>query len=130
MRALVLASLVMTVLAVSCAERREAPAGHEQQPVSPQPVEIREPLRAPPPPAPPEIVFGEGDCAPVLGRGLVGTCIDGKPCNGFGFRDDAGVVTCGCYTHAGGCPDGTVCSPRVRGCVRIENADLPRPTGR
>jgi hypothetical protein len=120
--------LLAVSVAFACGGRRETAGA--QQPVSSQSVEVREPLRPEPPPRPPEIYFGEGDCAPTLAPGLKGTCINGRPCNGFGFRNEKGAWECGCYTTKGGCPDGTACSPRTRSCMKVAEIDIPRPRAR
>jgi hypothetical protein len=76
-----------------------------------------------------ELDYGSGDCAPVLRDGTRGTCIDNRPCNGFGFKDPQGRIVCACYEVSGGCPADSVCSIRRRACVRQPD-DLQRAPAR
>jgi hypothetical protein len=118
---------VLTAMAVIGACARRDGRQEDQLPVSQQPVEVKEPLRTPPPPPPRDIYFGEGDCAPRLGRGLVGTCINGQSCNGFGFKYTSDRWECGCFEQRGACGEGMACSAREKKCVKVEVADIIRP---
>jgi hypothetical protein len=59
----------------------------------------------------------QGDCAPKYKSGLVGTCIDGQACRGFGTLDDAGKPACSCFGKAGGCGVGFRCDVKKKRCV-------------
>ena len=74
-----------------------------------------------------ELHYGEGACAPRLADGTLGTCINNRPCNGFGFSNPRGQIVCACYQTVGGCDDDSVCSIRKRSCVRQADIDLQRP---
>lgn len=64
-----------------------------------------------------ELFYGEGDCGPRFPNGMRGTCINNKPCSGFGVRDAGGQMECDCFGVRGGCGEGLVCSVRRRACV-------------
>lgn len=68
-------------------------------------------------PARQELYYGEGDCGPRFPNGMRGTCINNKPCNGFGIKDEKGKFQCECFGVKGGCAEGTLCSVTKRACV-------------
>lgn len=57
-----------------------------------------------------------GDCAPRYKIGGQGTCIENKPCRGFGVQDEKGNIVCTCY-GAPGCAEGQRCDDRKLVCV-------------
>jgi hypothetical protein len=57
-----------------------------------------------------------GDCAPRYKIGGQGTCIENKPCRGFGVQDEKGNILCTCY-GAPGCAEGQRCDDRKLVCV-------------
>jgi len=79
------------------------------------------------PPLPPaRFEYGSGGCEPRFANGTTGTCINGKPCNGFGFRNDKGELVCACFEVPGGCPDTQACNSRRRMCTPRSQIDLQR----
>src|SRR5437764_8275025 len=73
--------------------------------------------------APPQIDYGKGGCEPIFADGSKGTCINDRPCNGFGFRDPDGKLVCRCFDNPS-CNEGFVCSARWRTCVRPRNDSI------
>lgn len=71
-------------------------------------------------------VASEGDCAPRYANGLIGTCINGQPCRGFGTRDDKGEAACSCFGLAGGCDPDFRCDPIKKRCVPETEAPFGR----
>lgn len=111
-------------LAGSCDSRKRSSSKDNERPVvssvalpSPEPL----PFIAPPPRE--ELFYGEGDCAPRFANGMRGTCINNKPCNGFGVKDEKGALQCECFGVKGGCADGTLCSVTGRACVPPHDAE-------
>lgn len=74
-----------------------------------------------------EVSYGEGDCAPRFENGMRGTCINGKACNGFGFKDATGNIQCACFEKIGGCEANTACSLQRRACVAQRDIDRISP---
>jgi hypothetical protein len=62
-------------------------------------------------------VESSGDCAPHYKAGGEGSCINNKPCRGFGVRDETGRILCSCYGTIGGCSEGQRCDARKVTCV-------------
>ncbi|MEP7009186.1 MAG: hypothetical protein ABJC13_02585 [Acidobacteriota bacterium] len=60
-----------------------------------------------------------GDCAPRLKYPNESrtSCIEGRPCRGFGVQDESGRVYCTCYGETGGCVEGKRCDVRRLICV-------------
>jgi hypothetical protein len=79
------------------------------------------PIQPPQEPPKVELFYGEGDCAPRFPNGMRGTCINNKPCSGFGVKDASGTLECDCFGVKGGCGEGLVCSARKRACVKPED---------
>ncbi len=102
--------------------RQEPPSS----PTSAVATPVGDPIRGAPVQSPAELFYGEGDCAPKLPGGLRGTCINNRPCNGFGMRNAAGEIICACYSVIGGCDSSQACSKRRRACVPLLNADDKR----
>jgi hypothetical protein len=75
-------------------------------------------------------VASEGDCAPSYANGLVGTCVDNKPCRGFGVRSARGAAVCACYARDGGCDPGSRCDAVKKTCVPAQEAPWGRPVAR
>lgn len=77
-----------------------------------------EPMARPAPPtenaAP---VASQGDCAPRYATGLVGSCINSRPCRGFGVFGADGQPVCACYATPGGCGQGERCDAIKKACV-------------
>jgi hypothetical protein len=74
-----------------------------------------------------DISYGEGDCGPRFANGMRGTCINGKPCNGFGFKDTNGNIQCACFDKVGGCEENTGCSLVRRRCVPLREIERSYP---
>ncbi len=72
-------------------------------------------------------VPSQGDCAPKYANGLVGTCINGQACRGFGILDASGRAACACYAKAGGCTAGERCDAVKKGCVPESEPRFGRP---
>ena len=62
-------------------------------------------------------IESEGDCAPRYKNGMLGACIAGKECRGFGVRDKNGKALCSCYGLIGGCGEGLRCDDEKLTCV-------------
>ena len=60
-----------------------------------------------------------GDCAPQhkFVSESRSTCIEGRPCRGFGVQDESGRIFCTCYGETGGCAEGKRCDVRRLTCV-------------
>jgi hypothetical protein len=120
----VLIGVVFVALALSllgsCASGKQT--DREQHPsvasVSPQPAK---PIEQPREPPEVELFYGEGDCGPRFPNGMRGTCINNKPCSGFGVKDASGNLECDCFGVKGGCSEGKVCSVRKRACVNPQD---------
>src|SRR5262249_28511800 len=95
-------------------------------PTSPVPIAKDKPIRGAKPAPPPELFYGEGDCAPRFPNGMHGTCINNEPCNGFGMRSQKGEIECSCFGVRGGCEEGLICSRRYQACVPPQQADFLR----
>jgi len=121
--ALLLAGLLLATSA--CEMIEQAPPSYA--PVSSVPIEPGKPIEPAASAPRVEIYYGEGSCAPRLPNGMLGTCINDKPCNGFGFRDEKGGWQCACFARQGGCGENEACSFRKRSCVPIDEADFLRP---
>lgn len=67
-------------------------------------------------------VPSRGDCAPRYSNGEHGTCINDRPCRGFGVLDGKQVV-CACFVRRGGCDQNERCEVRQSRCVKE-----PEPT--
>jgi len=120
---LIVPVIVCFSLAASC-ESRKADSRQDKNPVvssAPLPSPQAIPSVAAVPPE--ELSYGEGDCAPRFANGMRGTCINGKPCNGFGVKDQTGKIECECFGTKGGCPEGQVCSVIKRACVPPQDAE-------
>lgn len=117
-----LIGVILIVLAFalqgSCASSNRGSNSNQNYPsvasVSPQP---GRPVQPQPEPSMQELFYGEGDCAPRFPNGMRGTCINNKPCSGFGVKDASGNMECDCFGVKGGCTEGKVCSVRQRACV-------------
>ena len=105
-------------------ERSATPATSARQGAAFSPVPQTPPL----PPA--RFEYGSGGCEPRYPDGTTGTCINAKPCNGFGFRNERGELVCACFGVAGGCPETQACNSRRRMCVPRSEIDLQRPPTR
>ena len=109
-------------------------AAAEERASAPKPApsgtEAFRPVPAAPPLAPARFVYGEGGCEPRYADGTRGTCINNKPCNGFGFRDAQGALVCACFERVGGCAETQACNSRRRMCVARGEIDLQRPPPR
>ena len=66
-------------------------------------------------------VASKGDCAPRYANGMVGTCIDNKPCRGWGVKTERGAE-CACFAKRGGCDAGYRCDVRAA-CVKEDVPD-------
>lgn len=109
---------------VQCTRSQKAPANPV---VSSQPVPIGKSF-APVAQLPRvEVSYGEGDCAPRLANGMRGTCINGKACNGFGFRGPNGQIQCACFDTVGGCGANEGCSLVHRRCEPVYRLDRAYP---
>lgn len=115
---------LMTLILVGCAPA--APPARTESAVSGAPLTPGQPVERVAPLPRVEVEYGEGDCAPRYSNGARGTCINNRPCNGFGFRDASGRLECACFAVKGGCPDGQACSVRSRTCGLPPDADIKR----
>jgi len=120
----------LCTLVTACAADDYQAAGVERA-AGPQAASARQerafvpvPQVAPLPPA--QFEYGSGGCEPRFANGTTGTCINGKPCNGFGFRNDKGELVCACFDVAGGCPDAQACNSRRRMCMPRDKIDVQR----
>ncbi len=118
------------IVAVALSASACSPAGQrgkDHPVVSPVQIAPGSPLEPVVQPRPVELYYGEGDCAPTFANGMRGTCINNKPCNGFGVKDEKGEMKCDCFGVRGGCGEDLVCSVIRRTCVALSKAErLPR----
>lgn len=98
-------------------------SGEKQAVVSSVPLPSASPYERVQEQPPVELYYGEGDCAPKFANGMRGTCINNKPCNGFGVKDEKGNLECECFGVKGGCGEGMVCSVIKRACVPLFDAE-------
>lgn len=129
MRTLLPIMLLLTIIACASGDEYQAAAAERAALASqPRPAEPGrfEPTPQPRPLAPARFEYGEGNCGPQFDDGTRGTCIAGKPCNGFGFRNAQGSLVCACFEVAGGCPLTQACSIRRRACVARDEIDVQR----
>ena len=120
---LTLAAIIFFSMAASCESRKGSDRKDQNPVVSSVPLPSPQAIPSVTAPPPDELSYGEGDCAPRFRNGMRGTCINGKPCNGFGVKDQAGKIDCECFGTKGGCPEGNVCSVTKRGCVPPQDAE-------
>jgi hypothetical protein len=73
-----------------------------------------------------ERVAGQGDCAPAYANGSRGSCINSRPCRGYGMRGASGAVECRCWARAGGCGERERCDIIVKRCVPDDRSDRAR----
>lgn len=62
-------------------------------------------------------VPSRGDCAPRYRNGEQGTCVNDKPCRGFGVLDGKQVI-CACFVRRGGCDANERCETHQSRCVK------------
>ncbi|MFL6234825.1 MAG: hypothetical protein ACJ76N_16950 [Thermoanaerobaculia bacterium] len=105
-------------------ERPKEPAGMKA--VSPTPPAPGRPIAAVETFPNLEIVASQGDCAPRYANGSTGSCINSKPCRGYGMRSSAGAVECRCWAKAGGCGETERCDIILKRCVPDDKADNAR----
>ncbi|MBS0391651.1 MAG: hypothetical protein JSR23_10990 [Proteobacteria bacterium] len=103
------------------AAARQAPVGNQG---------AFHPVPAATPQAPARFDYGKGGCETRYADGTANTCINNKPCNGFGFRDARGALVCACFEVVGGCPENQACNTRRRACVARGEIDLQRGPAR
>lgn len=102
-------------------EQPKEPAGMKA--ISPTPPAPGRPLvRAEPFPNL-EIVASQGDCAPTYANGSRGSCINSKPCRGYGMRELTGAVACRCWAKADGCSERERCDIIAKRCVPDDKTD-------
>jgi len=71
-------------------------------------------------------VASRGGCEPRYKKaGLTGTCINNKPCRGFGVLENDRAV-CVCFAKRGGCDEGFRCDPRASQCVKEDEEPFNR----
>jgi len=70
-------------------------------------------------------VASSGGCEPRYKGGRTGTCINDKPCRGFGVLENKQAV-CMCFAVRGGCEVGYRCDPRGAECVKEEEEEFNR----
>ena len=68
-------------------------------------------------------VPSRGDCAPRYANGAFGSCVNEKPCRGFGFLDGKQVI-CACFVKRGGCEEKERCEARESACVKDNSTDF------
>jgi len=71
-------------------------------------------------------VASKGGCEPHYRNGMVGSCINDKPCRGFGVREQDGSAQCICYIRRGGCNEDERCSPEEGQCVADDESEFNR----
>jgi hypothetical protein len=71
-------------------------------------------------------VASSGDCAPKYAIGLRGSCINNKPCRGFGVVGEGGAPVCACFAKAGGCGETERCDVIKKVCVSESEPGLGR----
>ena len=71
-------------------------------------------------------VASQGGCEPRYRNGMVGSCINDKPCRGFGVREEDGSAQCICYIRRGGCNENERCSPEEGQCVADDESEFNR----
>jgi len=71
-------------------------------------------------------VASKGGCEPRYRNGMVGSCINNKPCRGLGVREENGSAQCICYIRRGGCNEDERCSPEEGQCVADDESDFNR----
>lgn len=112
-----LAALLLAALLSASACSRQS--GGSQKQVSP--VAQNQPKLEPISPVRPAVaralVASQGDCAPRYAVGGMGSCINNKPCRGFGVRAENGSAVCTCYGKDGGCGEGERCDLVKKRCV-------------
>lgn len=113
----VLAALLLATLLAALACSRQS--GGNQKQVSPvaQGQPKLEPITPVRPAVARPLVASQGDCAPRYAVGGEGTCINNKPCRGFGVRSESGSAVCTCYGKEGGCGEGERCDLVKKRCV-------------
>lgn len=126
---------IMLLSLMACASGDDYQAGVAERAARDAAPRSSEPPRFEPVPkvlplAPARFEYGEGGCEPRFADGTRGTCINSKPCNGFGFRDAQGALACACFEVAGGCGERQACSIRRRACVARGEIDVQRPPPR
>lgn len=126
LRSSVIASMLL-VLAVFLCQCTQAQKKSDYPVVSPVAIQPGKPLQQVPLLPRLDISYGEGDCAPRFENGMRGTCINGKPCNGFGFKDADGRIQCACFEKLGGCEANQGCSLQRRACVAQREIDRISP---
>ena len=115
--------LLLALFLCQCTERKKS----DYPVVSQVPIQPGQRLRQVPILPKLDISYGEGDCAPQYENGTRGTCINGKPCNGFGFKDADGKIQCACFEKIGGCEVNQGCSLQRRACVAQREIDRISP---
>ncbi|MFO0995422.1 MAG: hypothetical protein U1F33_01975 [Alphaproteobacteria bacterium] len=115
----------IALAAFACTAEQKGDVDHPV--VASGPVALGPPVHAPAPPPRIEVFYGEGSCAPVFPNGQRGTCINGQPCNGFGFKTASGALECACFETKGGCPAEQRCSTLRRACVGPSDLDRKSP---
>lgn len=74
-----------------------------------------------------EIVASQGDCAPTYANGSKGSCINSKPCRGYGMKGlRGGGPECRCWAKAEGCGEHERCDIIVKRCVPDDKSDSAR----
>ena len=70
-------------------------------------------------------VASRGGCEPRYTNGRTGTCINDKPCRGFGMLEN-GQAVCACFATRGGCKEGYRCDTRGAECVKEDEPEFNR----
>lgn len=110
------ALLLAALLSASACSRQTGGNANQVSPVAQgQPkLELITPVR---PAVARPVIASQGDCAPRYEIGGTGTCINNKPCRGFGVRAENGSAVCTCYGKDGGCSEGQRCDLVKKRCV-------------
>jgi hypothetical protein len=58
-----------------------------------------------------------GGCEPTYRNGTKGMCVNGRPCRGYGVRNDRGQDQCVCYLAKSGCDSKSRCDLPEHACV-------------
>lgn len=116
---------VLLATGCACAGRTSPPEQAASTVSSVEPRHGKFETRADPIPHLPPVA-SRGGCEPRYKKaGLTGTCINNKPCRGFGVLENDRAV-CVCYAKRGGCEEGYRCDPQQARCVKEEEEPFSR----
>lgn len=120
-----LALFALAILVTACAAPAQTPQEDTGATISATEPRLSEFSTRPEPVPLRPAVESRGGCEPRYANGRTGTCIDNKPCRGFGVLED-GRAACMCFAVRGGCAEGYRCDPRGAQCVKDGAGDFNR----